>query len=143
MPGELPPPGAGSTILLVDDEAVVRRVTATALRRFGYSVMDAPNGEEGAKLAREHAGRLDLLLTDMVMSDLSGFEVAAAFRANNPGRPVIFTSGYSDEDTRERIEREGGGFLIKPYDVESLANAVRQALAPIPGRDAAPRRGRG
>jgi CheY-like chemotaxis protein len=143
MPGELSPPGTGATILLVDDEAVVRRVTASALRRFGYSVIDAPGGEEGARLAREHSGELDLLLTDMVMSDLTGFEVAAAFRAHNPDRPVIFTSGYSDEDTRKRIERENASFLIKPYDVESLANVVRQALAPVPGRDAAPREGRG
>ena len=143
MHREFAPPGsrAGSRILLVDDEAVVRRVTATALRRFGYSVVDAASGEEGVRLAQEHGGQLDLLLTDMVMKDVSGFDVAVAFRAQNPGRPVIFTSGYSDEETRTRIEREGGTFLIKPYDVEGLANAVRQALTPTQG--SAPREGLG
>jgi CheY-like chemotaxis protein len=122
---------------------VVRRVTATALRRFGHTVVDAASGEEGVRLARDHAGELDLLLTDMVMSDVTGFEVAVAFREYNPGRPVIFTSGYSDEDTRERIEREGAGFLIKPYDVESLSSAVQAALEPSAGRDSPHRRGRG
>ena len=121
---------AGSAkILLVDDEAVVRRVTATALRRFGYVVVDAMTGEEGVRRAEEHAGALDLLFTDMVMSEVSGFDVAAAFRVHNPGRPVIFTSGYTDEETRERVEREGAAFLIKPYDIEALSRAVRNALA--------------
>lgn len=143
MQREPAPPGSrpGTRILLVDDEAVVRRVTATALRRFGYSVVDAASGEEGMRLAREHAGEIDLLLTDMIMSDVSGFDVATEFRVHNPGRPVIFTSGYSDEDTRLRIEREGGAFLIKPYDVESLASAVRGALDPL--RDSGSREGRG
>jgi two-component system cell cycle sensor histidine kinase/response regulator CckA len=125
-----PNPGArtGARVLLVDDEDVVRRVTATALRRFGYTVVDARTGEEGAQLARARAGELDLLLTDMVMSEVSGFEVAVVFRAHNPGCPVIFTSGYSDEDTRDRVEREGAAFLIKPYDIGELASAVRSAL---------------
>jgi two-component system cell cycle sensor histidine kinase/response regulator CckA len=120
----------GARILLVDDEDVVRRVTASALRRFGYSVVDAPHGEAGIRLAQEQSGTLDLLLTDMVMSGASGFEVASAFRAHNPGRPVIFTSGYSDNATLARIEREGGLFLVKPYDLDSLASVVRTALAP-------------
>ena len=126
QPNSVAPTGA--RILLVDDEDVVRRVTATALRRFGYVVVDARSGEEGVRLSRERSGDLDLLLTDMVMSEVSGFEVAVAFRALNPGCPVIFTSGYSDEDTRERVESEGAGFLIKPYDIGELASAVRSAL---------------
>jgi two-component system, cell cycle sensor histidine kinase and response regulator CckA len=104
------------------------KTTATALRRFGHSVVDARSGEEGVRFSRERSGELDLLLTDMVMSAVSGFEVAVAFRVHNPGCPVIFTSGYSDEDTRERVEREGAGFLIKPYDIGELASAVRNAL---------------
>jgi two-component system cell cycle sensor histidine kinase/response regulator CckA len=129
MPGQ--PDSAArpaARILLVDDEDVVRRVTATALRRFGHVVVDARSGEEGVRISREHSGKLDLLLTDMVMSEVSGFEVAVAFRAHNPDCPVIFTSGYSDEDTRERVESEGAGFLIKPYDIAELASAVRGAL---------------
>jgi two-component system cell cycle sensor histidine kinase/response regulator CckA len=112
----------------VDDEDVVRRVTATALRRFGHTVVDARTGDEGARLARERAGQLDLLLTDMVMSEVSGVEVAAVFRTHNPECPVIFTSGYSDEDTRDRVESEGAGFLIKPYDIGELGAAVMSAL---------------
>jgi two-component system cell cycle sensor histidine kinase/response regulator CckA len=145
MHREPTPPGvrAASRILLVDDEEVVRRVTATALRRFGYAVVDAATGAEGAMLAEEHAGRLELLLTDMLLSDLSGFDVAAAFRAHNPGRPVIFTSGYGDVETQRRIDREGARFLIKPYDVGALAEAVRRALAGGPDGGAATHEGRG
>jgi len=56
---------------------------------------------------------------------------------HNPGRPVIFTSGYTDEETRERVEREGAAFLIKPYDIQGLSRAVRDALVLAEGRGSA------
>src|SRR5687768_1061397 len=68
-----------ATVLVVDDEDVVRRVTASVLRRLGYEVVEAATGSEGVRLGQEHAGKLDLLLTDMTMADVSGVEVAVAF----------------------------------------------------------------
>jgi two-component system cell cycle sensor histidine kinase/response regulator CckA len=116
-------------VLLVDDEDVVRRVTATVLRRLGYEVLEAASGAEGVRLAREQAGSIDLLLTDVTMEDVSGVEVASAFRESHPKQPIIFTSGYGGQEMIRMAEREGGVFLDKPYDVARLSHTVEEALA--------------
>jgi two-component system cell cycle sensor histidine kinase/response regulator CckA len=115
-------------VLLVDDEDGVRWVTASVLRRLGYQVLEASTGTEGLRIAREQAGTLDLLLTDVRMGEVSGFEVASAFREANPDRPVIFTSGYGGQEMLRTAERAGGVFLEKPYDISRLARAVQDAL---------------
>jgi two-component system cell cycle sensor histidine kinase/response regulator CckA len=112
----------------VDDEDGVRWVTASVLRRLGYQVLEASTGSEGIRLAREQAGKLDLLFTDVTMGDVSGIEVASAFREANPDRPIIFTSGYGGQEMVRTAEREGGTFLDKPYDITRLARAVEDAL---------------
>jgi len=119
----------GGRILVVDDERMVRRVTVSILQRAGFTVLDAGNGGEGMALAREHAGEIDLLFTDLSMPDVSGLDVAAEFLRHNPGRPVIYTSGYSDVELVSRVEKKGGIFLEKPYEVRQLAQVVRSALA--------------
>src|SRR5688572_3921976 len=73
-------------ILVVDDEEVVRRVTATVLRRLGYAVLEAGSGSEGVRMVNAEAGEVDLLLTDMTMADTTGVDVAIAFLKANPGK---------------------------------------------------------
>jgi DNA-binding NtrC family response regulator len=98
------------------------------LRRLGYGTLEASTGREGIQISRRMAGELDLLLTDVRVGDVSGFVVAASFREHNPGRAVVYTSGYSDEEMLRRAAREGGAFLEKPYDVHRLARVVQDAL---------------
>jgi DNA-binding NtrC family response regulator len=118
-----------ATVLVVDDEEVVRRVTASVLRRLGYTVVEAASGAEGVRLAQEHAGKLDLLLTDMTMADVHGSEVGAAFQQANPQRPMIFTSGYGTDEMLEVARKGGAFFLEKPFDMNRLASMVQDALA--------------
>jgi two-component system cell cycle sensor histidine kinase/response regulator CckA len=118
-----------ATVLVVDDEDVVRRVTATVLRRLGYTVLEAASGSEGVRLAQEHAGKLDLLLTDVTMAEVTGVEVGAAFRKANPQRPMIFASGYGTDEMLGTARDAGAFFLEKPYDVNRLASMVEDALA--------------
>lgn len=99
------------------------------LRRLGYDVVEAENGEEAVRVATEEAGRIDLLLTDLSMNDVSGLEVAESFRATNPGKPVVYTSGYSDDSLLRRLADEGGTFLPKPYDMRDLQSTLDRALA--------------
>jgi two-component system cell cycle sensor histidine kinase/response regulator CckA len=122
------------TVLVVDDEDVVRRVTSSVLRRLGYTVVEAASGSEGVRLAQEHAGKLHLLLTDMTMADVTGSEVGVAFQQANPQRPMIFSSGYGTADMLEAARKGGAFFLEKPYDVNRLAKMVEDALAAIPQR---------
>lgn len=127
--GNRPVDLSGACVLVVDDEDVVRKVTASVLKRLGYQVLEANSGTEGVRLAEEQAGRIDLLLTDITMGDVSGIEVAIAFRKSNPQRPVVFTSGYGAEDVLRNADQEGAHFLEKPYDVNRLARMVEDALA--------------
>lgn len=121
-------PRSKTIILLVDDEDVVRRVTAAVLRRLGYEVVEAPDGETALEVLAGAEARIDLLLTDLSMRGTTGLEVAAAFRAQHPGRPVVYTSGYSDEMLLQRVYEEGGTFLPKPYDMRDLERTLRETL---------------
>ena len=94
----------------------------------GYVVLDASNGGEALMIAEQHPGTIDLLLTDVSLGEVSGIDVASAFREANPDRPIIFTSGYGGQEMLRTAERVGGVFLEKPYDITRLARAVEDAL---------------
>ncbi len=122
--------GSG-TILLVEDEDMVRAVAERALTRAGYSVICAENGEA----AMEQLGsidQLDLLLTDVVMPMMDGPELAGKLRAMRPDVPILFMSGYAEEQLRQSITLPRVGFLPKPFSVTQLADAVSKALAISP-----------
>jgi two-component system cell cycle sensor histidine kinase/response regulator CckA len=131
---EPPEPGvstsARGTILVVEDEAAVRSLVCTVLRRQGYRVIGATTGVEALEFWRQCAGQVDLLLTDMVMpGGLSGRDLAERVRAENPKLPVIYSSGYSAElADPEPDQMEGVAFLTKPYEPASLTAAVRRLL---------------
>jgi PAS domain S-box-containing protein len=123
-----PRPG-DETILLVEDESVVRRLVAEILETSGYTVMQAGDGPSALELLRRHSGKLDLLVTDVVMPGMSGPEVAQAVTSMRPGTQVLYTSGYTDSAIGHHGVLEPGiAFLQKPFSADDLTRKVRTLL---------------
>ena len=126
-------PKGSETILLAEDETEVRELVREALRRGGYAVLEARDGEEALRLAENYGGTIHLLITDVVMPNLSGPELAARLRGSRPGLKIIYMSGYS-----EFIAAGHGGispfahFLQKPFALEMLGRKVREVLDESP-----------
>jgi two-component system, cell cycle sensor histidine kinase and response regulator CckA len=119
--------GSG-TILLVEDEAMVRTVAERALTRHGYAVLSAESGEAALEiLARE--GQIDLMISDVVMPSMDGPTTVRAARESRPDLPVLFISGYAEEQLRKSIDIDNVAFLPKPFSVQQLAETVRAVLA--------------
>jgi CheY-like chemotaxis protein len=125
--------GGKETILLVEDEPVLRELVREILGQYHYHVIEAASGVEALKAWDEHDGRIDLLLTDMVMPDgMTGSDVAAQLRKRKPELKVIFTSGYSAETVGRDFSHGDAAFLSKPYLPPQLAQLVRQCLDAAP-----------
>jgi signal transduction histidine kinase len=125
--------GGKETVLLVEDEPTVREFAVFTLREKGYTVFEAGNGEEGLFLAKQHDGRIDLLLTDVVMPVMGGKEMADALRASHPNTKVLFTSGYTEDAiVHHGVVQPGVIFLQKPYMATTLARKVREVLDEAP-----------
>jgi len=122
------PRGGDETILLVEDEDIVREVASRILRSQGYTVLEARNGAEALQLCAAHAGPLHLLLTDVVMPQMSGQELARRAQAMRPEMRVLFTSGYSDSVMQRQSPEMEGTFLQKPFAVRELLGKVREVL---------------
>ncbi len=122
--------GGNELILLVEDEASVRRVARRALELHGYTIIDAPDGP--AALALIEGREIDLLLTDVMMPGMLGPEVAAEVLIRRPGTPVLFMSGHSDEIVRGGLLDPDTPFLAKPFTPKQLALKVREALDSAP-----------
>jgi PAS domain S-box-containing protein len=118
------------TILVVEDDESVRKLTRVTLECQGYAVLDAAGGNEALRLWLEHRAAIRLLLTDLVMPDgLNGRELAARLRADCPSLPVVFMSGYSsDLAGRELTLESGQRFVQKPYPPHQLLDVVRQLI---------------
>lgn len=123
----------GGDILLVEDEDAVRVVAERALSRAGYQVTTASDGEEGveAVMARRESGAamFDLIVSDVVMPAMDGPAMARAIRAVEPGLPVLFMSGYAEEQLRREIDIENMHFIAKPFSVSQIAGKVAGVLA--------------
>jgi len=119
------------TILVLEDEARVRKLVCEVLAGRGYRVLEAVRGEEAIRMAAEHRGRIHLLLTDVVMPEMSGPQVLEQIRARHPNMKVLFMSGYTDEAMMHHgILDSGAPFLQKPFLPDALARKVREVLAP-------------
>jgi CheY-like chemotaxis protein len=117
------------TILVVDDEAEVRQLETTALRRLGYTVLAAADGVEATELAASHDGAIHLVVTDCVMPRMGGRELAAALRRSRPDTKVLFVSGHTDDEALlAAIAHEQAAFLPKPFGPGTLAARVREVL---------------
>lgn len=124
-----PVPAGQETILVVEDEEVLREMARTILESCGYRVLEAGSGPEALRAyAANHEG-IDLVLTDMVMPEgMSGLDLAHKLLQNRPTLPIVFASGYSMEEMDTGIMRRGNLYLQKPYTHFSLAKAVRDSL---------------
>jgi len=121
---------AGQTVLVVEDEAMIRSNVHECLQQLGYEVLAAESGEVALKICEEHRGRIDLVLTDLVMPGMGGHELAGELALRHPGVKMLFMSGYTEDSAARRdILLKGSAFLQKPFSVADLSNAVQQALA--------------
>ncbi len=125
-----PVTGGTETILLVEDEAILREMARDILKDCGYRLLEASTGREALDVWRDRANDIDLLLTDMAMPDgMSGVDLAKRLLADRPDLKIIFTSGYtSAEINAELLSRSQARFLQKPYSHTTLARAVRDCL---------------
>jgi len=130
-----PPRGAGETILVVEDEELVRDFACRFLRNEGYLTRESGDGLEALVLLRMEPDAVDLVLTDAVMPRMGGRELADHLGRLRPGLPVLFMSGYTnDEIIRRGLLTPGAPFLQKPFSPEALATKVREVLDAARGR---------
>jgi two-component system cell cycle sensor histidine kinase/response regulator CckA len=118
------------TVLVLEDDVSVRHISVRLLRKLGYEVIEAANGDDAKRLISERgAGKIQLLLTDMVMPQMSGRRFADWLHLTSPDTKIIFISGYLEESLHPHDRRdEGMFFLPKPFDSEQLATKVREVL---------------
>jgi signal transduction histidine kinase/CheY-like chemotaxis protein len=122
-------PGGSETLLLVEDEDLVRKLSVEILEEFGYAVIAASNGEEGVRLCKEFDGRIQLLVTDVVMPQMSGRELAEQVALLRPETKVLYMSGYTDDAiVRHGILEDNVSFIQKPFSPDVLALKVREVL---------------
>jgi PAS domain S-box-containing protein len=128
-PPAAPTAHAPATILYVEDEPAVRRVTTRSLERWGYVVLAAEHAAAALAVEQAHAGAIDLLLTDVVMPGLGGRALASQIKARRPAIAVIYMSGYTDDEVvREGITAGVDAFVQKPFALATLDAAIRAAL---------------
>jgi hypothetical protein len=126
--GAATPQGA-ETILVVEDEQGVRELTTKMLKRLGYHVLTASGGEEALEIAKAHGGGIALAVTDVVMPNMSGAQLAAELRRTHPKIKVVFISGYTENAISQHgVLEEGVAFLAKPFSREALAKKLREIL---------------
>jgi PAS domain S-box-containing protein len=128
-----PPPIAklygNETVLLVEDEPAVRVLVRDTLRLFGYKVLEARHGFEAQLIAGQHAGQIELLITDVVMPQMSGRELAEGFAGEYAGMRVLYMSGYTESAViHHGVLNPGTAFLQKPFTPETLARKIRDIL---------------
>jgi CheY-like chemotaxis protein len=124
-------PSRSNVVLLVDDNDGVRLLVCELLRRLGYGVIDASSGWDALGLLHSYDGTIDLLVTDIVLPDMSGLEVADRIRDRWPAAKVLYTSGYADDSIMmPGVVVPAAAFLQKPYSFAALSRAVYD-LAPL------------
>jgi PAS domain S-box-containing protein len=117
------------TVLVVEDNEAVRRLTRTILEAYGYQVIEAANSTEAFAVEKEHSGEIHLLLTDVILPGMNGMALSERLRALRPKLRVLFTSGYTaDVIARRGVLQRDVAYLQKPFGPDSLAAKVREVL---------------
>src|SRR5208283_3858054 len=130
-PEAILPIGGKETVLVVEDQAEVLKYAAAVLRAYSYRVIEAANAGEALPICGREAEHIDLVLTDVVMPNMSGQELVNQLARLRPGIKVLFMSGYSDDAVaRHGVLNEGAEFIAKPFSPEELAEKVRAVLGP-------------
>jgi len=121
---------ATETLLVVENETAIKTLVQMALERHGYVVLTAESGSEALSLAAAHQGPIDLLITDVVMPDLRGPELAKRLLEQRPELATLFMSGYMDDALGEETSAEHvpADFIQKPFSPSALAARVREML---------------
>src|SRR5579885_237519 len=118
------------TILLVEDEQGLRALNARGLASRGYTVLEAGNGVEAIDVLEKSEGRVDLVVSDVVMPEMDGPTLLRELRSRNPNLKIIFVSGYAEDAFQKHLPADGQfAFLAKPFTLKQLVNAVKETLA--------------
>jgi two-component system, cell cycle sensor histidine kinase and response regulator CckA len=121
--------GGTETVLLVEDEESVRQLVRETLAAKGYEVMEAENGEHGMAAAAKHAGKIDLVITDVVMPGMGGRELVKQLAQTRPETKVLYLSGYTEDAiVSDGTIESGAAFLQKPFTLQNLSQKVREVL---------------
>lgn len=113
------------TVLVVDDEAMVRELARDILKRYGYTMLMAGGGEEAVAVYQQHLGKVAAVVLDILMPDIDGVETFRRIREIDPAARVIISSGYDQERAAEKLLQEGAAaFVQKPYRIAELVRVV-------------------
>ncbi|MCJ7496455.1 MAG: response regulator, partial [Deltaproteobacteria bacterium] len=122
-------PRGGETVLVAEDDGDVRSLVVQILKKQGYKVLEAANGEEAFTICEKHEGAINILVTDVVMPVMSGRELTDRLMLLHPKIKVLYMSGYTDETiVRHGVLEEGVNFFQKPFSMEALVLKVREVL---------------
>lgn len=114
---------------MVEDDDLVRRAAQAILKRNGYSVLEAQDGDHALALSQSHGGEIHLMLTDVVMPNMTGRELVREIASARPGLKVVYMSGYTnDEALRRAVVDEGAPFVQKPFTLNTLLGKIREVL---------------
>jgi two-component system, cell cycle sensor histidine kinase and response regulator CckA len=127
-PATLAPPKGSETVLLVDDEEGVRKLVCAILTSNGYSVIEAGNGQSALAAYEKNGHKVDMVLTDVVMPQMDGFELVKRLAEKNPGVKILFMSGYRDNPVGGADDKPTRPFLHKPFTPDVLLAKVREIL---------------
>jgi two-component system cell cycle sensor histidine kinase/response regulator CckA len=123
-------PESAETILLVEDEDLVRDLTKRILKRPGYKVLIAINGKEALNLYAKKRDEISLVILDLIMPEMGGKECLEKLLEINPDAKILITSGYYTTETEREITESGAaGFILKPYSFKQMLTKVREVLA--------------
>ncbi|HLP48336.1 MAG TPA: response regulator, partial [Candidatus Kapabacteria bacterium] len=121
--------GNREKILFIEDEEGVRKITAKALRHYGYNVVEAETAREALDIFKRDMKNISLVFSDIVLADKTGIELVDELRAIKPGLKILLTSGYADKKSRwTDVNEKGFPFLQKPYSLADLLRSVREVL---------------
>jgi CheY-like chemotaxis protein len=122
-------PHGNGTLLVVEDEEAIRRVIVQTLSECGYTVLDAGSPREAIPIGEHYDGRIDLLITDLVMPDMNGVKMAEIIRRARPDMPVIYISGYPERVLAHgRLNDDDTSLMLKPFSPQTIAEHVSKVL---------------